>query len=69
MIAVTAGIGFALALSGLAGWFFVLIIAALAVTALVEGRPAARARAESAALPGSREDAAEAGRFTQLFSA
>lgn len=69
LAAVGAG-GYALAVSGTARWIFVLVVAAAAVSALLEGRPAARARAEAEALPASRPDgetAASGSRLSQLL--
>jgi len=68
LAAVGAG-GYALAVSGTARWIFVLVIAAAAVSAWLEGRPAARARAEAEALPASRPDetAASGSRLSQLL--
>ena len=69
MLLIVAAGGFALALSGLARWIFVLVIAAAATAAWVEGRPAvqARAEAESLGVPKPR-DPADDSRMTQLFS-
>lgn len=68
LAAVGAG-GYALAVSGTARWIFVLVVAAAAVSAWLEGRPAARARAEAATLPASRpeETATSGSRLSQLL--